>query len=194
MRGIGEECLHLLRVLLDRQTLIRRVDTLGEYLKPGVVAVVVLGDGVGEPGQIPGCSRDIRLPAPQRGVGGGLLRQSANQKVQLDQCRFLHPQRAVIIEDRDARLGSDVIRALGGDPAHEVDDRRFSGPVTPGNQARQAQLPADPRALFIFSTAAEMVNDAGSARGGNSLNVSRNRNTSALAYRQRKIRSTTQPQ
>ena len=63
---------------------------------------------------------------------------------------------------------------LGGHPADEVDDRRLRGPVGPGGEFCHAQPPRVARNFSSSSTAWLIVNDAGSCRGGNSLNVSRN--------------------
>ena len=194
MSAIGEERLHLLRVLLDRQALIRRQNSAGQDLQHGIIAVVVLGDRVGEPRQVTGRGGGVGLLLPQRRVGGRLFGQPTHQEVQLDVCRFLHPQRAVVIEDGDPGFGLNVIRPRRRHPGDEVDDRRLRRSGVPGVQACQAQPPIVSEYFLSFSTAAVMVNDAGSARGGNSLNVSRNSNTNALPYRAMKMFSKTQSQ
>ena len=45
--------------------------------------------------------RFVRLPGAQRGVVSGRLGPDPDQEISLRRCRFLHPQRAVVVERRD---------------------------------------------------------------------------------------------
>ena len=74
----------------------------GKEFQVRVVTVVVLGDGVAEPGQIAGGRCGVRLLVSQRGIGRHLFGEPAHQEVELDVRRLLTPQRAVVVEDGDA--------------------------------------------------------------------------------------------
>jgi hypothetical protein len=51
--GLGEKVLHPLGMLFDGESLVGRKNTPGKDFDGGVIAVVVVGDGVTEPRQIP---------------------------------------------------------------------------------------------------------------------------------------------
>jgi hypothetical protein len=71
------------------------------------------------------------------------LGEPPDREVQLDRHRLLAPERAVVVEDGDPRLGLDEIRPGDGgrrgldlvrvrDPGDEVDDAGLRRPVHPG--------------------------------------------------------------
>ena len=68
--GRGEECRHPRGMLLDGDPGVRRKNAPGKHFQITVIALIVLGDGVAEPGEVTGGGRRIRLPVRQRRVGG----------------------------------------------------------------------------------------------------------------------------
>jgi hypothetical protein len=112
MLGGGEECIDARSVILGGNRAVSRKNARTKYFDVRVVALVVLGDGVAEPGQIPRRRRGVGLPRFQQRVGVGERRQPADQEVQLNIGRFLTPQGAVVVERRDTRLRGNVIRAI----------------------------------------------------------------------------------
>ena len=174
MRGLGEERGDPRSVVLDPHRFVKRKRRSRKHLQIGIITLVVLGDRPAEPTQISAGRRLVRLLFRQRRVDGGLFGQPAHDEVELNVGGFLTPQRAVVVEHRDAVFGCDVIRTLDCNPPHEVDDGRLRGTVGPRGEFGHVQPPRVARNFSSSSTAWLIVNDAGSCRGGNSLKVSRN--------------------
>jgi hypothetical protein len=130
--GIGEEGFDPAAVFVDSDRFMSGEHCRHQGRDVGVIALIVLGDGIAQPLQVALERRLVRLFVPQRRVGLGLRSESAHQEVELDVHRLLAPQRAVVVEDRDTLVRLNVIRStVGGDPTDEVDDRRLRGSVIP---------------------------------------------------------------
>ena len=119
--------------------------------------------------------RLVRLLLGQRRVGGGLFGQPAHDEVELDVIGFSHHS--------VPSLSNTATRASGatksGPPSAVTRPTKstiadFVGPSVQDGEFCHAQPPRVERNLLSSSTAWLIVNVAGSWRGGNSLNVSRN--------------------
>ena len=95
----------------------------------GVVAGVVLHHHLSQPGVVALVRRLPGLLVAERRVGLRHLVEPAQDEVGLDRQRLLAPERAVVVEDRDA-LGRR--HAVRGHALDEVERRRPSRPVVPG--------------------------------------------------------------
>ena len=147
----------------------------------GVVAGVVLLQHRSEPAEVPLVRRLPRLLLAERRVGLGHLVEPAQDEVGLNRHRLLAPERAVVVEDRDALLGRNAVRRHALDEAERSRPSRRRRSRT-ASGSRHAQWPAA-SAASSFSTTWSIVKLAASCRGGNSLNVSRNWVTTAVAAR-----------
>src|SRR5262245_49511387 len=102
------------------------------HLQIAVVTLIVLGDGTTQPAIV---LLDDRLPRLARAQGRVLLghnSQPAKQEVPVDHYRLFAPKRAVIVEDRNSRLGRNKIRlTFSCYPRDKIDDGALGRTVHP---------------------------------------------------------------
>ena len=117
MRRIAQPGRHLVAELLHRHAPRRPSPPLAiKQAKVGVVTVVVLDHGLGQPVVVALDCCLVGLPTPQRGIRRSELRQPEQREVELDRDRLLAPQRPVVVEHRHPLGGSDEpVPALVGD-------------------------------------------------------------------------------
>ena len=97
-----------------------------------VVARVVLVHQPAEPGEVLVVRGLPRLLLAQRRCLFGHRGEAAQDEVGLDRHRLLAPERAVVVEDRNALLDRHRLRAVcPGDACDEVDDSPANRPVAP---------------------------------------------------------------
>ena len=120
---------------LDADALVRRQDAGGQDLHLGLVARVVLCHDRAHPvvvafvGGLPG------LALAQRRVRLGHLHEPAQDEVELDRHRLLAPERAVVVEHRQAVLDPHRLRpVLAADPCDELHDRPLRRTIPPARQ------------------------------------------------------------
>ena len=125
--------------------------------------------------------REQRLDNVARGelrVGGCLLAETLQDEECLHVGGLLAPERSVVVDHRDALRRRDVMRpALRRDALEVADDLGARGAVMPRGKH---QCPAV-SALSSFATTWSIVKLAAFCRGGNSVKVARNCDTSAVA-------------
>ena len=135
MSGAAEEALRQLLEVLDAHSRVGGEDAAEQHLDLAVVTRVVLGHHRAQPlavllaGRLPG------VAVAQRRIGLGHLRQSAQDEIGLDRQRLLAPERAVVVEHRDALFDGDGSgAALAADPRDEFDHGAFGRAVRPCRQ------------------------------------------------------------
>jgi hypothetical protein len=95
-----------------------------------VVAGVVIGQDLGQPGVVVLPGGLPRLLVTEPGIRLGHLDQPAEDEVQLDRHGFLAPERPVVVEHGDPLVGRHLVCG----PLDEVDDGLTGGPVAPARQ------------------------------------------------------------
>jgi hypothetical protein len=116
MWRLPQEVLGGFLVGVDRHPAERFENGRHEIADAAVVALIVSGHDVTEPGVIAPIRCLPRLLRAQRRIGLGHTRQPLQDEAELDGHRLLAPQRAVVVEDGDARGWLDEVRrAVGGD-------------------------------------------------------------------------------
>jgi hypothetical protein len=122
-------------VVVDRHARERLQDPGQQDLEVGIVAGVVPGHDVPQPVVVLGVGGLPGLALAQRRVLVGHGGQPPQDEAELDRHRLLAPQGAVVVEDRNPLLGlQELRRPLGGDPGHELPDRRHRRAVVPRSQ------------------------------------------------------------
>jgi hypothetical protein len=107
----------------------------GQDLDVGLVARVVLCQDRAQPAVVLLVGGLPRLALPQSGVGLGHLQESAQDEVKLDRHRLFTPQRAVVVEHRQAILDRHRLSPVAAaDAWDELHDRPLHRAVPPARQ------------------------------------------------------------
>jgi hypothetical protein len=129
----------------------RLEDAAQQHLHLAVVTRVVLVDYPAEPRVVLLVGGLPRLFLSQGCVFLGHGGQPLQDEAELDRHRLLAPERAVVVEDRDALLERDALRRTLG----ELDDRMRGRIVVPGAELRHPRAPLT--ASCILSSAWSIV-------------------------------------
>jgi len=120
MHGLGEEGIDHLAVLLDGDLIPGEIHSLHEQPEIRIVAVVMLGHGVAEPGEVLLVGRFPGVLLLQRRILDRLLGKPAQGEIELHRHWMLRPEGTIVIENGDALLGRYEGRTVF--PRHRIDE------------------------------------------------------------------------